>query len=192
MTGIPPRPVSIALLAIGFELGLAIVAVGLGWLLGYPAAAGVHWTPSALFWGAVGTLPLMAGSWWVSLADWAPLRRVTRELREKIIPLFARCGVLEFAAIAVAAGVGEELLFRGVLQRALAGAIGPLGGLVIASVLFGLAHLVTRTYAVLAGLVGLYLGGLFLAFDNLLVPIVVHALYDFVALVYLATVSGER
>jgi len=40
-------------------------------------------------------------------------------------------------------------------------------------------------YALLAGVVGLYLGGLYLLTGNLLVPIVVHALYDVVALGYL-------
>ena len=39
--------------------------------------------------------------------------------------------------------------------------------------------------ALLAGVVGLYLGGLYLLTGNLLVPIVVHALYDIVALGYL-------
>ena len=43
----------------------------------------------------------------------------------------------------------------------------------------------------LAGLIGLYLGWLWLAVGNLLVPIVVHALYDFVALMYLVKVRGE-
>ena len=37
----------------------------------------------------------------------------------------------------------------------------------------------------LAGLIGIYLGWLLAATDNLLVPIVAHAAYDFLALVYL-------
>jgi uncharacterized protein len=46
-------------------------------------------------------------------------------------------------------------------------------------------HWITRTYALLAALVGLYLGGLWLWTGNLLVPIVAHALYDFVALIWI-------
>jgi hypothetical protein len=51
--------------------------------------------------------------------------------------------------------------------------------------MFGLAHFISLMYAVLAALIGLYLGILFIAFDNLAVPVIVHALYDFVALTYL-------
>ena len=55
----------------------------------------------------------------------------------------------------MAAGLGEEWLFRGVLQ--------PLVGLVAASVLFGLAHVGGRTmlpFGVWASVMGLVLGGL--------------------------------
>jgi membrane protease YdiL (CAAX protease family) len=51
-------------------------------------------------------------------------------------------------------------------------------------VLFGLLHLVTPTYAVLAALMGGYLGWLYVRTGNLLVAIIVHALYDFFALSY--------
>jgi membrane protease YdiL (CAAX protease family) len=62
-------------------------------------------------------------------------------------------------------------------------------GLLLASLLFGLLHPLTVMYFVLASLVGVYLGCWQLATDNLLVVIVAHALYDFVALVYLV---GQR
>ena len=90
------------------------------------------------------------------------------------------------------------MLFRGVIQAAVAREIGgPHGiwvGLLIAAMLFGLLHSITPTYAFLAGLIGLYLGGLWVACDNLLVPITVHALYDFVVLVYLVKMRevGQR
>jgi membrane protease YdiL (CAAX protease family) len=87
--------------------------------------------------------------------------------------------------ISLAAGVGEELLFRGLLQAAIADWLHPWAGLGIASLVFGLAHSITRTYAVLATLLGAYLGGLWLACDNLLAPMITHALYDFLALLYL-------
>ncbi len=76
--------------------------------------------------------------------------------------------------ISIAAGVGEEILFRGVLQPRL--------GLVFTSVLFGILHPFTLVYAVLAGFLGAYLGWLQLKTGNLAVPVVVHALYDLAAL----------
>ena len=65
-------------------------------------------------------------------------------------------------------------------------------GLLAAALLFGLLHSITPAYAILAGLVGLYLGGLWLACGNLLTPIVAHGTYDFLALVYLVRVRGGK
>ena len=52
------------------------------------------------------------------------------------------------------------------------------------AILFGLLHAVNAAYAVLATLMGLYLGWLWMATGNLAVPIVAHAVYDFLALVF--------
>ena len=64
-------------------------------------------------------------------------------------------------------------------------------GLIAGGVLFGLAHCITPTYALLAGLIGLYLGWLWIATGNLLVPITTHAVYVFLALVYLIRIRGR-
>jgi membrane protease YdiL (CAAX protease family) len=76
-------------------------------------------------------------------------------------------------------------LFRGLLQTGLSTVSSWWLGLIITSIIFGLLHFVSLLYAVLATLIGLYLGFLFIIFDNLAVPMIVHALYDFVALLYL-------
>jgi len=52
--------------------------------------------------------------------------------------------------------------------------------------LFGAAHWLTLSYALLAGVIGVYLGVVFLLTENLLIPITAHALYDVVALSVLA------
>jgi membrane protease YdiL (CAAX protease family) len=44
----------------------------------------------------------------------------------------------------------------------------------------------------LAGGIGLYLGAVWLATGNLLVPITSHALYDFLAFVYLVQVRKSK
>ncbi len=111
-----------------------------------------------------------------------------------VLPLFRDCRFTELAVIAALAGIGEEMLFRGVIQAAVAQQIGgPRGvwlGLLVAAVLFGLLHPVTPTYAVLAGSIGLYLGWLWLACGNLLLPIITHGVYDFLALLYLVQARG--
>jgi len=77
------------------------------------------------------------------------------------------------------------VLFRSVIQGALSTSAGPVIALLVASALFGCAHLVTVGYAVIAAAIGVYLGILWIWSDNLLTPIVTHATYDFIALTYL-------
>jgi membrane protease YdiL (CAAX protease family) len=87
------------------------------------------------------------------------------------------------------AGLGEELLFRGLVQAGLARLIsGPAGiwiALLAASLLFGVFHWLSTTYALLAAAAGLYFGWLLIATGSLWPPVVAHALYDFAALWYL-------
>ena len=75
---------------------------------------------------------------------------------ESVAPLFRGVRLGEMAVIAGLAGLGEEMLFRGVIQRALAGWIGGPSGLWIAlgvtAVLFGLGHAITRMYFAIAAL----------------------------------------
>ncbi len=77
--------------------------------------------------------------------------------------------------LAISAGVGEELLFRGVLQPHL--------GLWVTSLLFGLAHPLSSWYVGYAALAGLILGGIAEYTGALLAPIVCHAVIDGVLLI---------
>jgi membrane protease YdiL (CAAX protease family) len=72
--------------------------------------------------------------------------------------------------------------------------VGPWPALALASVLFGLLHLITPSYAVLAAMMGAYLGWFSIWTGNLLAPIMIHALYDFFALGYIVFegVRSER
>jgi len=178
-----------ALVATLFEASLAVAAVALGWLVGHRPAE--TFRPSAVDagWGLLATVPPLALFWLSLKCPWAPLARLTRWFDEWFLPIMRRCRVSELAAISLVAGVGEEMLFRGLIQGGLSEWIGgPTGlwvGLAVGSVIFGLAHPISPLYAILTALVGLYLGWLWIATGNLLTPITTHALYDFVALVYL-------
>ncbi|HMA98728.1 MAG TPA: CPBP family intramembrane glutamic endopeptidase, partial [Wenzhouxiangella sp.] len=55
---------------------------------------------------------------------------------------------------------------------------------VVASVVFGAMHALSRAYFMVATAMGFYLGWLYLATGNLLIPIVVHFVYDWVVLRY--------
>ena len=189
----PAVPPNFPLIAAIFEGGLAIVAVGLGWLLDRPPLRTFWFSWAGALWGLVATLPLLGLLWLMLKCPWRPFVRTLRIVEEHFVPLLRQCSVAEMAVIALLAGVGEEALVRGIVQSALGDWLGDwLGGpwgaaiaLVAAAVLFGLAHAITPVYTLMAGLIGLYLGAAWLLVGNLLVPITTHAAYDFCALVYL-------
>ena len=89
-------------------------------------------------------------------------------------------------------GFCEEILFRGVLQPWFEKLGGPTVGLVGSNVLFGLAHIITPLYGVLAGLIGCYLGWLLDCSGerNVLIPVISHAVYDYLA--FLVVIRGYR
>ena len=129
--------------------------------------------------------PLLAMLFFFDRSQWEPMTRFRREIDEKITPIFANSKLPDLALIAFFAGVGEELFFRGWLQSVLASRFEAWLGILIASAIFGLAHYLSPTYAIYAGLTGLYLGVIYQVSGNLYIVMVIHGLYDFIALVYL-------
>ena len=186
--------------AVLFESGLIGLAVFLGWLMQRNPLPGVRAAPElwpdalAVAWGALAAAPMLMGLMLVERYPVGALRRLQQTVEAQLVPLVRHWTVPQMALVSLAAGFGEEMLFRGLLQSALADRLPGTAGLVIAvvatSAVFGACHWVTGTYALLAGMVSIYLGLLLVAFDNLLVPAVAHALYDFVALAYLSSSRG--
>jgi len=86
----------------------------------------------------------------------------------------------------LAAGFGEEMLFRGVLQYEIASRFfgGAVTGVTLSSIVFGALHAVTPLYAGLATIASVYFGSIYLWSDNLAVPIACHTVYDIGALFY--------
>jgi len=84
--------------------------------------------------------------------------------------------------LAVVSGIAEESLFRGALQ--------PRVGLVLASLLFGLAHFAPRRdllpWTVFSVAAGFLLGALFERTGNLIAPVVAHTLINGINLRLLA------
>ena len=98
------------------------------------------------------------------------MRRLVARVEEQVAPYLAGASTGGIVLLSLMAGIGEEALFRGVIQAGLAERVPASAAVVIAALLFGVAHWLTRSYALLAGLIGVYLGVLFLLTDNLLVP----------------------
>lgn len=174
-------------MAVLIEGGLVIVALGVGWLFGVPIReqlpADGGELAGAIGRGAAAALPMLAVFWWLVHSRRPALRQMREQVEELVGELFTSGNWAQFALVAVLAGVGEELLFRGVLQTLVVGWTTPVIGIVICSLLFGLAHALSRVYFVLATLIGLFLGTLAWTYQDLLAPMTAHAVYDFVALV---------
>lgn len=193
MTDDTPPPQHFIFWAAVFEGLVAVVAVVLGWLFATPALATFAWSWADLGWGVLAIVPPLGLLWCCLVVPWRPFQRLVLVVDEQMLPMFASVNAVEIAVVCVLAGLGEEMLFRSVVQavaadwsaRWLGWPVGVSLGLAASAILFGLAHAVTRTYLVLAALIGLYFGAVWLWVGNLLVPIVAHAGYDFVALVYL-------
>lgn len=106
---------------------------------------------------------------------------------EVLVPVFGALHPIAIGVIGLAAGVGEELFFRGLLQPTL--------GWVAASALFGLAHTGGREmlpFAAWAAIMGAALGGLAIVTSGLTAPVVAHGVYDVMALAYIRRARVER
>ena len=102
--------------------------------------------------------------------------------------MMRRCTIPDLLGISLLAGVGEEMIFRGVLQSWLAQDSPAWAAIIAASLSFGMMHSMSKSYFVLATLIGAYLGFLFYWTGNLITPMMVHFLYDAFALFYLTRV----
>ena len=167
------------------EAALCLLALGLNGLSGRALWADLHWNQTHLLAGLLATLPALALFVLTLHASHGPLGRLRSFLEGTIRPLFNQWTLWQLLLISLLAGLGEELLFRGAVQGLLVDWLGLLPGLILASLLFGACHPMTLAYLMITTLIGLYLGSLWIVTGNLLAPIVTHALYDFLALLYL-------
>lgn len=172
------------LLACAVELALLGIAIIGGWLFGVSVLESVQLNIADAGVGVLATAPLLALFSRVLHAQRGPLAEIRLFLDNIVRPAFSSWTILDLALISVLAGLAEESLFRGLIQRSLVHGLGHGPALLVASIIFGLAHCVNRPYAVVASVIGAYLGLIFIATGNLLAPIVTHGFYDFAALVY--------
>jgi membrane protease YdiL (CAAX protease family) len=160
-------------------------------------------------WGLLATLPLLivlAGFHFLrppfvqlSFDRFTFLRPMQDFVQSELHPLFRSSTLFEMFLLSMLAGVGEELLFRWCLQGGITSLFAPsIGvptaaaiGMLVASILFGLCHWVNNSYGITTLIVGFYFGGLMLLTGSVLVPMITHALYDFVAMIYIGRVLGQ-
>lgn len=171
-----------------FEGSLIIVALLLGWIMDINPFAELYFSETALIIGILGTAPLFM----LFLATQQLPQRSFVAIRDLLLktlaPQLHQRHWTDLLLLASIAGVSEELLFRGVLQPIMTVWWGSIAGLLVSNIVFGLAHAVTPLYAILVTMVGVYLSlsmTIHSGESNLLIPIVIHSLYDFLAFIAL-------
>ena len=170
-----------------FEASLILLALLLGWAADIAPFSALHLTAPALLYGVVGSIPLFLMFLGLERLQNNAVVDIRNLLMTALGVHLHRYEWPHWLALAAIAGLSEEVLFRGMLQPWLETVGGAMVGLVVSNLIFGLVHAVTPLYALLATLVGLYLGWSmdFGGERNLLTPVLIHALYDFLAFVAL-------
>lgn len=175
---------------------MAPVAAGLAWWLGVPLVA-LALPSGRLLWavmlGLLATGPMLVFLLVLLRSAWGPLARLRSQVRRGVALMLDGASAPAILAVAIAAGIGEEALFRGTLQPLAQRWLTPLTGEPAAgwaavggvALLFGLLHPMSRAYVAVATLGGLYLGTLAHLSGEILSAIVAHATYDLFALVWL-------
>lgn len=166
-----------------FEASLILVAVFLGWIADINPFENFYFSETAIIYGILGTAPLFFMFLTLEKIQGESLVTIRKLLLDTLGPALHKSHWSDLLMLAAIAGFSEELLFRGILQPWMESAWGLTEGLIISNLIFGLAHAVTPVYALLAALVGIYLG---LSMDyggdrNILIPVIIHGLYDFLA-----------
>lgn len=176
-------------LATWFEGSLVLIAYIIGWFTDIDPYRALRLDASTVFFGFLGTAPL----YFVFVLTFRSANHALRTIRHFLLdhmgPILASAKGWELGYLALLAGVTEETLFRGVMQPLIETHWGWFAGLILSNVFFALAHAITKMYALLAGLTGIYLG---IALDlsgtrDLGIPIAIHAIYDYLAFVAVAS-----
>lgn len=175
---LPPNPNTLLItFSIVMAMSLGLLGILVGHFVGVPVVASLGHQPLIGFArGATLSLPLFAVD--------AVLQGTQEDTASEVyaLSIFGSKTPVPIvlalaAAVTLATGIGEELLFRGLIQQGLAGVVGPWAGLALASGIFGLAHKLGPSDVLFITLSGAYMGFTFLQGD-LMVPIALHACYD--------------
>ena len=185
----------IMFMTIAVEAGMGAAALGIGYYFDIPFAKSIHLTPPDWFALGIGAIAAIVGALMALVAQRLPFA-FTKRLKEDSVRvvsnLLGQCTRPDLVGIAMLAGVGEELLFRGLLQQGLLLAVpdnlvnaGPWIVTGIVAILFGMLHSISIPYIVVATFASVGLSALFITTGDLLACIVCHGLYDLVLLLVL-------
>ncbi|RLS38126.1 MAG: CPBP family intramembrane metalloprotease [Planctomycetota bacterium] len=178
-TSIEPPPPALSrsrflTLAAWVQGGVVFFAFLIGWAIHLDPLSLIRWDSQSLLFGLLAVVPMFG------LYLFSPgLRKLAiNSLGESL----SQCRWYDLVVLAALAGVGEELLFRGVIYSGLS-RINPWLAVIASNVAFGLLHALSRNYFLTTTAIGFAMHYLANATGerNLLAPIVAHGIYDFIA-----------
>ena len=182
--------------AVLLELSLGLAAILLGAFLGInPRQHLPAW------WDFTGILKsfgigltvgsvLALGMEFVSRLPIRSIQKLDRVVQSQLHMLLGPMSIPELVLLSLSAGIGEELLFRGLIQgwwMSLSETqtfLEALPGILLSAVCFGFAHPLSKAYIAIATLAGILFAVLYWATRDLLACVLAHAIYDAIICVY--------
>lgn len=170
------------LTVITIESVLFLIAIGLGYLFHLNAFNLIKYDLKDISFAVLATILLLVVNFLAInvFSKYVIIFKHLKEAYNEIAPVAANVTLPGAFIIAIFSGFAEEFLFRGILQTQF--------GIIIASIVFGIFHIGNKKtvwYGIYAVLIGFYLGWLYHITGNLMIPILVHSLNNFLALFYM-------
>ncbi len=159
---------------------IAIAIIGVRWLdieVTLDSSALLYWTLIGAIFGSI--------TYCIALFFAKSNSTIGTKLRGEFVKhekLFGDLSWIAIATVSLAAGLGEESLFRVFLQGWLAQAFHPWIGIVIGAIAFGAAHATSKLYFGLSFIVGVALGIAYFVTESIILVVSWHAIYDFISL----------
>lgn len=171
----------IFMFAMAGGFGVLLIGFILAWVLNIDLKSAL----ALRFWeigvGVLATIPLAGSLFWFMRTNVPVLARFRESQLEFISSLGFHLTTPRIIAMSAIAGLSEEVVFRGVLQTFASNHVPMVLAIILTNILFGALHARTLIYAVIAGILGLYLGLVYWATGGLWAVIIAHALYDIAA-----------
>ena len=173
--------------AIGLDLGAGAVILVLWAVSGRPVErlVSLAWLPEGWWTGVAWGLVLLACAGLI--AQVAAIRGNETGLSTARKQMASLEGFLPhtpgelklFFGVSLAAGIGEEIVFRGYLLNYFDGLLGSAGAVIASTLMFGLGHAYQGAAGVVrTGIVGLLMAGAYVGTGSLLAPVLLHVVID--------------
>ncbi len=184
------------------ELGLGLFALVMGGAFGVevrsniPALSDGERCATGLLIGSAAGILMAIVMQGISKIPLRSIQALNEVASVQLWSLLKGLSTAQLIVLALTAGVGEELLFRGWLMQSITGSVSTcsmeslVAGIIGSSILFGFAHPISRMYVFLAFLMGCFFGILYWCTNNLLVPIAAHWIYDAILMVAFVRSQG--